>query len=75
MAAQKYFPGSVPIDADDADDTDYDAAAAYRVIELSFLSLWEAYRVSVFFLCLCFLRLYTWRACHHNLSSLPGLLS
>ena len=48
MAAQKHFPGSVPNDTDDDDDTNYDAAA-YRVIELSFLSLWEAYRVSVFF--------------------------
>jgi hypothetical protein len=30
MAAQKRFPGSVPSDTDNADDTDYDAAAAYE---------------------------------------------
>jgi hypothetical protein len=30
MAAQKHFPSSVPSDTDDADDTDYDADAAYE---------------------------------------------
>jgi len=66
MAAQKHFPGSVPSDTDDDDDTDYDVAVAYDwIIELEyFSSLWEEYRVSVFFLSLCFLQLHTWRACH-----------
>jgi hypothetical protein len=30
MAAQKHFPGSVPSDTDDDEDTDYDASAAYE---------------------------------------------
>jgi hypothetical protein len=30
MAAQKHFPGSVPSDTDDDNDTDYDAAASYE---------------------------------------------
>jgi hypothetical protein len=31
MAAQKHFPGSVPSDTDDDDDTNYDNAAAYEL--------------------------------------------
>ena len=30
MATQKHFPGLVPRDTDDDNDTDYDAAAAYE---------------------------------------------
>jgi hypothetical protein len=33
MAVQKHFFSSVPSDTDDDNDTDYDAAAAYELVD------------------------------------------
>jgi hypothetical protein len=78
MAAQKHFPGSVPSDTYNDDDTHYDIAAAYDDDDWTwglFLALWESYRVS--FLFSLYVSSGFLRGGHvtHNLFSLPGLVS